>query len=34
MSDYVKRYLATLKWLGVERKMMFPEELSAYVKAS
>jgi hypothetical protein len=33
MSDYVERYLATLKWLGVERKMMFPEELAAWRQA-
>jgi len=30
MSDYIERYLATLKWLGVERKMMFPDELAAW----
>ena len=34
MSDYITRYLATLKWLGVERRTLFPEELSAYLKAS
>ncbi len=34
MSDYIKRYLATLKWLGVERQMLFPDEFSAYLKAS
>ncbi len=31
MSDYVQRYLATLKWLGVERTLLFPQELSAYL---
>jgi len=34
MADYIKRYLATLKWLGVERRTLFPEELSAYLKVS
>jgi hypothetical protein len=34
MSDYITRYLATLKWLGVERRTLFPEELAAYLKAS
>jgi hypothetical protein len=33
MSDYIERYLATLKWLGVERKMMFPDELAAWRQA-
>ena len=32
MSDYVNRYLATMKWLGVERTTMFPDELAAYLK--
>ena len=31
MSDFVQRYLACLKWLGVERKLMFPEDLARYV---
>ncbi len=31
MGDYVRRYLATSKWLGVERNMLFPAELSAYL---
>ena len=34
MADYIQRYLATLKWLGVERQLLFPDELSAYLKAS
>jgi hypothetical protein len=31
IGDFVRRYLATLKWLGVERNMLFPPELAAYL---
>ena len=34
MRDYVKRYLDVLKWLGVERSLLFPEELSSYLRAA
>jgi hypothetical protein len=32
MFDYVSRYLDTMKWLGVERTTLFPDELAAYLK--
>jgi len=31
LGDFVRRYLDTLKWLGVERTILFPPELAGYV---
>jgi len=33
MRDYVRRYLSTMQWLGVERTTMFPDELASYLKS-
>jgi hypothetical protein len=32
MGDYVRRYLDVLRWLGVERVNLFPQELTAYLR--
>jgi hypothetical protein len=32
MGDYVRRYLDVLRWLGVERGAMFPQDLSRYLR--
>ena len=34
MRDYLRRYLDTLKWLGVERTTLFPEELAQYSRSN
>ena len=32
MRDFVRRYLDVMKWLGVERTAMFPDELAQYLR--